>query len=106
MAKCKPAISVHLLFGGEDSGPRLGYKDHPLWRVFRHVVTYLQPMRSPAILEIGCGAGQLAHYLHDLGLRRYVGVDFSPAAIELARAASPQAFEVADIRDPGTFDRP
>jgi 2-polyprenyl-3-methyl-5-hydroxy-6-metoxy-1,4-benzoquinol methylase len=38
------------------------------------------------VLEIGCGPGQLARFLCDRGLRSYTGFDFSPRAIEMARA--------------------
>lgn len=57
--------------------------------------------RSPnrMVLEIGCGSGQLAELLHDQGIVDYVAFDFSPAAIQLARQAVPQAvFFVTDAR--------
>jgi trans-aconitate methyltransferase len=41
------------------------------------------------ILEIGCGPGQLAAFLHDQGVESYVGLDFSQTAIDLARRAVP-----------------
>lgn len=54
---------------------------------------------SASVLEIGCGSGQLASLLIDRGLRDYVGFDFSPVAIELARKRLPQAnLQVADAR--------
>src|SRR5262245_31899876 len=53
------------------------------------------------ILELGCGVGRLSRYLAQHGLRA-TGVDFSPIAIEKARArvaaddAKPE-FLVADV---------
>ncbi|HUV84785.1 MAG TPA: class I SAM-dependent methyltransferase [Methanosarcinales archaeon] len=50
-----------------------------------------------AILELGCGAGQLAHYLRDNNFINYTGIDFSPKAIELARGRTNQIFLTDDI---------
>lgn len=51
------------------------------------------------ILEIGCGPGQLATFLKDQGIREYVGLDFSPTAIALAKENVPGGrFLVGDAR--------
>lgn len=52
------------------------------------------------ILEIGCGPAQLATMLFDRAIPgSYVGFDFSPAAIELAKGNLPeQRLEVGDAR--------
>src|SRR5947209_3200198 len=51
------------------------------------------------VLEIGCGPGQLAAFLLDSGVDEYLGLDFSPTAIEMARANAPRGrFEVGDAR--------
>lgn len=39
----------------------------------------------PSVLELGCGVGRFSRYLAQRGLR-VTGVDFSPVAIEIARA--------------------
>lgn len=51
------------------------------------------------VLDIGCGTGEpIARYLLQCG-RRVVGVDSSPAMIEMCRARFPGAeWEVADMR--------
>ncbi len=60
---------------------------------------------ASGVLEIGCGAGQLAELLADQGLERYVGFDFSAEAIKLARARCPQLdFRVEDARRTGLLD--
>lgn len=50
------------------------------------------------LLDIGCGTGTQARYLHDAGFQ-VVGVDFAPLAIELARERSPAdiTFHVHDV---------
>jgi SAM-dependent methyltransferase len=55
-----------------------------------------------AVLEIGCGNGQL---LAALKPRRGVGIDLSPAMIAVARAAHPRfEFHAGDAEDPATYD--
>jgi SAM-dependent methyltransferase len=51
------------------------------------------------IVDLGCGSGILAAHLCDAGYQ-VVGIDMSPAMIELARAAAPRAiFITASIFD-------
>jgi 2-polyprenyl-3-methyl-5-hydroxy-6-metoxy-1,4-benzoquinol methylase len=40
---------------------------------------------EPHVLEIGCGAGSLLASLAESGIRRLVGIDLAPSAVELAR---------------------
>jgi hypothetical protein len=55
------------------------------------------------ILELGCGTGWL---LDRLQPNRGIGVDFSPAMIEIARARYPHLeFRVGDVEDRSTIDR-
>jgi 2-polyprenyl-3-methyl-5-hydroxy-6-metoxy-1,4-benzoquinol methylase len=50
-----------------------------------------------AVLEIGCGPGQLAQLLADRGVAKYLGFDFSREAIQMARKRCPSLeFQVAD----------
>ena len=63
----------------------------------------LRPFRNRPILEIGCGTGQFAQMLHDLGYTRYSGFDFSDVAIDLARKRVPLNFAVGDALDPTLY---
>ena len=66
-----------------------------LWCV---LLDRMQPADVRCTLDIGCGPGQLASFLRDRGLRRYVGVDFSSESIRMARSAcSLFEFVCADI---------
>lgn len=50
-------------------------------------VEYIMRVHAqPAVLDIGCGSGHLAHLLQPHPFRRYVGLDFSPEALTRARA--------------------
>jgi SAM-dependent methyltransferase len=52
------------------------------------------------VLEVGCGAGQLARFLFDQNIGKYTGFDFSQTAVDLARGRVPQGdFFVASALD-------
>ena len=69
-----------------------------LWSV---IVDRIRAAGIKRVLEIGCGPGQLAAYLLDQGIEGYVGLDFSPQAIEMARKHAPRGqFVVGDAREP------
>lgn len=58
------------------------------------------------VLDIGCGSGQLAACLYELGgISSYVGLDFSSEAVAIARRACPQGrFVVGDALTSPVFD--
>ena len=69
------------------------------------VVELLAPQPGERILDVGCGTGELTARIAAAGAE-VVGIDLSPAMIDGARAAHPQAtFEVADAAD-FRFERP
>jgi len=50
------------------------------------------------ILDIGCGPGQVACLLRDIGVPQYKGLDFSPARLARAREVCPEfEFVAADV---------
>ena len=52
---------------------------------------------DPAVLDMGCGAGHFAALLHDRGVARFTGFDFSEKRLEYARTLVPDyEFVVAD----------
>jgi SAM-dependent methyltransferase len=69
-----------------------------LWTV---IVDRARRAGARRVLEIGCGSGQLAAFLLDQGVEEYLGLDFSPAAIGIAKKMAPRGrFLVADARSP------
>jgi 2-polyprenyl-3-methyl-5-hydroxy-6-metoxy-1,4-benzoquinol methylase len=56
------------------------------------------------ILEVGCGTGQLAHMLKDLGVRAYTGFDFSAEAIAIACGHLDADLRVADAMTTDLFE--
>jgi SAM-dependent methyltransferase len=84
----------------EDSeGQNVHYTESPYYPIWVVIMDRVRSERPRTILEIACGAGQLARALHDSGLiDAYKGFDFSPKRIESARMSSPElSFEVADV---------
>jgi 2-polyprenyl-3-methyl-5-hydroxy-6-metoxy-1,4-benzoquinol methylase len=66
-----------------------------LWCV---LLDRMQPEGVRCLVDVGCGPGQLASFLRDRGLRKYVGVDFSSEGIRMARSAcSSFQFVCADV---------
>jgi SAM-dependent methyltransferase len=50
------------------------------------------------VMDLGCGPGQLAHFLHERGVDVF-GVDLSPRMVEEARRANPGIeFQTGDMR--------
>jgi len=66
-----------------------------LWAV---VADRIKHANKKSILDLGCGPGQFASLLHDRGIPRYIGLDFSAQSIQMARLRCPGlTFEVTDI---------
>ena len=65
------------------------------------IVALLGPVRDRRglVVELGCGSGLLTRHLLDAG-HRVVATDASPAMLELARAAAPDAEDVRQVRLP------
>jgi len=62
-----------------------------IWTV---ILDRLRAIKPQAVLEIGCGPGQLASAMHEAGVApRYTGLDFSEVAIEFAKKACPPHFD-------------
>lgn len=70
-------------------------KDFALWVRVRQL---MRKWKDCDIVELGCGTGQLAHYLYDEGFKNYIGLDFSREALEIAGSFSKQTFAEVDIR--------
>lgn len=68
---------------------------YPVWAVLADRV---RRSGAESVLEVGCGSGQLARLLRDLGIRDYLGLDTNAMLVGRARTACPgYRFSVADI---------
>ncbi|MFT4803158.1 MAG: 2-polyprenyl-3-methyl-5-hydroxy-6-metoxy-1,4-benzoquinol methylase [Psychroserpens sp.] len=79
------------------------YKDSWYYVHWNQIIKYLKRYQDPNILEIGCGTGQLAHFLYDEGFRNYSGFDFSPVAIEFAKKRIKLDFWIGNALDINSF---
>jgi SAM-dependent methyltransferase len=74
-------------------GSTRGYR--PVWAV---LADHVRRSGARSVIEIGCGAGEFAGLLRDLGIADYVGLDTNAARLARARVACPEyRFEVADV---------
>jgi SAM-dependent methyltransferase len=64
----------------------------------RHLLRrFAEDVGEGAVLEVGCGPGQVTRYLHDLGVR-VTGTDLSPGMVATAASLSPGVpFREADM---------
>jgi SAM-dependent methyltransferase len=87
------------------------YLEQTPWTALRlaAVRELVQPRAGDRVLDLGCAAGAVTHFLSTFGCEP-VGVDSEPEAIERARALFPRLrFEVADVTalpfPDGSFDK-
>jgi SAM-dependent methyltransferase len=76
------------------------YLERTPWTELRlaAVEELLEPHAGDRIVDLGCAAGAVTHFLSELGCE-VVGVDAEPRAIEKARSLFPQLeFVLADVR--------
>jgi SAM-dependent methyltransferase len=80
-----------------------GYNTAPYYPLYNEVLKMTDKLASRAILEIGCGVGDLGKVIIDRGLR-YRGFDFSEEAIRCSKRLCPDGdFRVADAYDPAVY---
>lgn len=65
------------------------YSDSMYYFLWCVLIDRIRPEQVHCLLDVGCGPGQFAAFLHDRGLKRYVGLDFSAECIRLARISCP-----------------
>ncbi|MEY4362349.1 MAG: hypothetical protein RL391_1655 [Actinomycetota bacterium] len=67
-----------------EPGPTFGLGDHPTTRACLTLLTQLITPET-SVLDVGCGSGVLGVTALVLGASRAIGVDISPAAIEVSQ---------------------
>jgi 2-polyprenyl-3-methyl-5-hydroxy-6-metoxy-1,4-benzoquinol methylase len=104
MSKEKSADYYNAIFK-ESESYQCDYKNSKYYFIWAYIVQALRKIPNPKILEIGCGTGQLAHYLYDEGFHDYYGFDFSEEAVKIARRRVPLSFDIANALDGIAYDR-
>jgi SAM-dependent methyltransferase len=87
---------------------RKHYSQSRYYFVWTVIVDRIRRDRLNRVLEVGCGSGQLAAFLIDQGVQKYVGLDFSATAIDMARdkELAHTEFVVGDARSSNVLDAP
>lgn len=87
------------------------YLEQTPWTLLRLLAVrdLVEPEAGERMLDLGCAAGAVTHFLSTFGCE-VVGVDSEPLAVEAARRLFPRVrFEVADVRSlpfpDGSFDK-
>jgi len=78
------------------------YTKSHYWNLYQNIFSLIPKVVHhipPKILDVGCGTGQFGQYLYDKGLTNYLGIDFSEAAIEIAKRNSAQQFIRSSYED-------
>lgn len=75
--------------------------------VWREIADLLIATGVPRVLDLGCGPGQFAEYLHEhISNLAYTGIDFSEVAIQQARVRCPDyRFEVVSLPNASAVQR-
>lgn len=88
----------------DDRLARKKYQQHyllsPYLMLWRFVyIRGVGRLREPKVLDLGCGPGQFAAMLRELGVPKYRGLDFSKVAVESGRRVCPEyEFEQRGLR--------
>lgn len=68
--------------------------------LFVRVWQYIRSGKKDSmVIELGCGSGQLAEYLADQEITKYLGVDFSEEGLKIAREGCSQKFAPYDLSE-------
>jgi SAM-dependent methyltransferase len=72
----------------------------PRLRLYDFVAKHIEP--TDVVLDLGCGSGLLAQRLHEKGVMRYIGIDFSTVGLQQASVRCPWAiFLEGDLPEAG-----
>lgn len=88
----RSAVSFDSLYSPAKTGRVMRFLNRRFRRdIFERFVLTVDHVRNceaRTVFDVGCGSGRYVSAFTEVGVRRYVGIDFSPAMIELARAAN------------------
>lgn len=97
MGTAKPASWYDAEFV-RDKNYGVKYTKSRYYQQWKKLLTMVKGLEG-RILELGCGPGQFAAMLEAEGLTNYVGIDFSPKAVEMATKATKQRIVCKRIED-------
>jgi len=72
----------------------------------QRVVDFLPEDKTLSIIDMGCGAGNMAARLYDEGYKNYIGIDYNEDNLKVAKKRVPQCadkFILKDLTDEATW---
>jgi SAM-dependent methyltransferase len=89
----------------ENSHWKCHYTESKYYFIWTVIADRIMRRGAGAVLDAGCGSGQLAALLRDKGVKQYCGIDFSARRIQQARLACPEfKFVNGDVFRSNVFD--
>jgi 2-polyprenyl-3-methyl-5-hydroxy-6-metoxy-1,4-benzoquinol methylase len=83
---------------------RLHYTESQYYFLWTVIADRVRKQNLGSILDLGCGPGQFALFMRDIGITSYTGIDFSPVSIGMARDRCPDFnFVIEDLGDSSTL---
>jgi len=89
MEKVDPNLYDHNYYMSNNVGHeefKAGLKPDKINYKFRHILQYCSFSSKKTVLDIGCGRGELVYYMVQKGCSKATGIDYSPAAINIAKS--------------------
>jgi SAM-dependent methyltransferase len=84
---------------------RKDFRDSIYLAAWAQAYRFIRQIPEAKILEVGCGSGQFASFLHFLGFRNYFrGFDLSNQAIEIAKGRVEFLFAQGDAYHPKEYE--
>jgi len=65
----------------------------------QRVVDFLPEDKTCSIIDLGCGAGNMAEILYDNGYKNYIGIDISESMLKTAKKYVPHCAEKFILKD-------
>jgi SAM-dependent methyltransferase len=85
----RSAVPFDALYGEDEMSPPMRWVNRTfrrdIYERYLRTVDHARRYGLTSALDVGCGSGRYVAGLAEAGVRRVVGVDFSPSMIELAR---------------------
>ncbi len=101
MSAYQPLRRLSLLRGGHfgnEAAAGRPVRVHWFYPVWALLAEHVRRSGAQSVIEVGCGTGEFARLLRDLGIPEYLGLDTNAARLAQARVNCPEyRFEVADV---------
>ncbi len=107
----RSAVPFDSLYAEDEMSPLNRYLNRrfrsDIYRRYLLTLDHVKRVGAKSVLDVGCGSGRYGQALAEVGVEHYLGIDFSPEMIDLARQNTAQIrhegkrfdFKVEDFMD-------